>query len=118
MKQISSALAVIAALAFISPPVAAASVSATLSITVQPASAPLTISFSPLNPTEACTVAAGTVVSTVSTSGGDGNPVTLSMTGDTTDFVLSGSNVVVGPNGITLADCGMTETVTVTATQP
>jgi hypothetical protein len=44
--------------------------------------------------------------------------VTLSMTGDTTDFVLSGSNVVVGPNGITLADCGMTETVTVTATQP
>jgi hypothetical protein len=29
--------------------------------------------------------------------GGNGNPVTWSISGDTTDFALSGSTVVVGP---------------------
>ncbi len=93
----------------------AASTSNTVTITIQ---APLEIVFTPSSPTIACAAAAGTVVSAVSTTGGDGNAVTLTMSGDTTDFALSGSNVVVASSGITGSDCGKTESVTVTATQP
>jgi hypothetical protein len=92
--------------------------SATLSITIQ--FAPLVIAFSPASPTEACNTAAGTVVAAVSTTGGDGNAVTLSLTGgDTTDFALSGSNIVVGPNGIAAANCdNKVHILTVQAVQP
>jgi len=93
----------------------AASVSGTLSITIQ---SPLAVVFTPSNPTIACAAMAGTVVSAVSTTGGDGNAVTLAISGDTTDFALSGSNVVVATGGITSPDCGKLENVTVTATQP
>ena len=93
----------------------AASVSATLSVTVQ---APLAVVFSPATPTIACSTSAGTVVSALSMTGGDGNAVTWSLAGDTTDFALNGSNLVVASGGITSADCGKTDTVTVTATQP
>jgi hypothetical protein len=65
-----------------------------------------------------CGVAPGSVVQTLGTLGGDGNAVTWSIAGDTTDFVLSGSSVVVGPNGVSTASCGQTKTVTATATQP
>ena len=44
--------------------------------------------------------------------------MTLTMSGDTTDFALSGSNVVVASSGITGSDCGKLESVAVTATQP
>src|SRR5271165_6050850 len=98
----------------------AANVAATLSITIQPGA--LMALLNPSSATEACTVAGGTVVSTVSVSGGDGNAITLSMTGNTTDFALSSTtppaNVVVAPGGIILADCGKSYTNTITATQP
>ena len=98
----------------------AASVSATLSITIQPGA--LMALLNPSSATEACNVAGGTVVSTVSVSGGDGNAITLSMTGNTTDFALSATappaNVVVAPGGVILADCNKSYTNTITATQP
>jgi hypothetical protein len=114
MKVFARAISVCAVLAAISPPAFAGSATATLSITVQ---APLAVVFTPSSPTEACSTAAGTVVSALSVTGGDGNTVTWSISGDTTDFALSGANIVVGPNGITSADCGKIDTVTVTATQ-
>jgi hypothetical protein len=95
-------------------PAFAGSATATLSITVQ---APLAIVFTPASPTEACGTAPGTVVSALSVTGGDGNPVTWSISGDTTDFALSGNNIVVGPNGIAVGACGKVNTVAVTATQ-
>src|SRR5271165_3072394 len=98
----------------------AANVGTTLTITIQPGA--LMALLNPSSATEACSVAGGTVVSTVSVSGGDGNPITLSMTGNTTDFVLSATtppaNVVVAPGGVILADCNKSYTNTITATQP
>jgi len=98
-----------------------ASVSSTLSVTVFPQYG---LSFSPANPTIPCNIPGGTVVAAVVVSGGDGNPTTLSISGDTTDFTLSGSNIVVVPGGITSASgkcplvASVVETVTVNATQP
>jgi hypothetical protein len=82
-----------------------------------PPPSPLTVTFSPASPTVLCAAAPGTTVSTIGTSGGDGNSITLSISGDTTDFDLSGTNIVVGPNGITTPDCGQVDIVTVTGTQ-
>jgi hypothetical protein len=76
---------------------------------------PLVLSFLPQI---ACNAPAGTLVMALQTSGGDGNPITYAIAGDTTDFALSGSNVVVGNNGIAPANCGKPNAVTVTATQP
>jgi hypothetical protein len=100
----------------------AASVSGTLTIVVAPQVLAMMINPSTVN--EACEVAAGTVVSALSTVGGDGNPVTFSLApapgapgGAAADFVVAGSNVVVGPNGIAAADCNATEAYTVGASQ-
>ena len=71
------------------------------------------------NPTIACNAAAGSVVSAMSVTGGDGNPATFSATGgDTSDFAVNGVDVVVGTNGIAAANCGKTMTLTITANQP
>ena len=98
----------------------AANVAATLTITMQAGA--LAALLNPSSATEACNVPGGTVISTVSISGGDGNPITLSMTGNTTDFALSATtppaNVVVAPGGVILADCNKSYTNTITATQP
>jgi hypothetical protein len=114
MKIFAKAISACAVLAAVSPPALAGSATATLSITVQ---APLAVVFTPSSPTVACSTAAGTVVSALSVTGGDGNPVAWSISGDTTDFALNSSNVVVGPNNITSADCGKVNTVVLTATQ-
>jgi hypothetical protein len=97
-------------------PALAGSVTGTVTITIQ---APLKVVFSPLVPTVLCTAAAGTVVATLSTTGGDGSAASFTASGgDTADFAVSGANVVVGPNGIAAASCGATENLTVAATQP
>ena len=93
----------------------AGNVSGTLSIKIQPA---LAISFAPTSPTVDCTAAPGTVVAAISTSGGNGNAATPAITGgNSTDFAISGSNIVVAANGIASANCGKTQSVTITATQ-
>ena len=85
--------------------------------------APIAITFSPANPSVACQAPPGTVVTTLSATGGDNTPITWSLAGDTTDFAISGANLVVGPNGIAASTCPVapatTNTVneTVTATQ-
>lgn len=109
------AVAALAALA-LPLPARAGSVTGALSITVQPPAMALVIN--PSSATLACNAAAGTVVSALSVSGGDGGAVTYTLAGDTTDFAIAGSNVVVGPNGIAAADCGKTFSESVTATQP
>ena len=65
---------------------------------------PLLVSASPAAPMVPCNTPAGTVAAAVATSAGDGNPVTLSFAGSA-DFALSGSDIVVGANGIAAADC-------------
>ena len=83
-----------------------------LQITVFP---PLAIVFNPAAPTVPCNAAAGTVVSALSVTGGDGNAITYSATGgDTTSFAVTGTNVVVGSSGIAAADCPATGTKNVT----
>jgi len=77
----------------------------------------LTMMPNPAGPLS-CSAAPGTIVSTASTTGGDGKTAALSITGDTASFTLNGHNLVVGPSGIAAADCGRTDAVTVTATQP
>ena len=113
MKISEMVIAGLAALVVTASPAFAGSTTATLSITVKP---PLAIVFSPSSPTEPCGAAPGTVVSALSVTGGDGNPVTWSVSGGT-DFAVSGSNVVVSPSGIAQADCGKVNTVGVTAAQ-
>ncbi len=114
MKLYGIAILVCAALIPMASPALAGSATATLSITVQ---APLAIVVTPPSATEACGTAPGTVVTALSITGGNGNPVTWSISGDTTDFALSGSTVVVGPSGIALTDCGKVNHVVVMATQ-
>jgi hypothetical protein len=95
---------------------AAGTTTATLTITVQ---APFQVVFTPAAPTIPCNAAAGSVVAGLSTTGGDGNAPTFAATaGDTSDFAVSGTNVVVGTNGIAQANCGKTSNLTITATQP
>jgi|SRR5271166_1080286 len=82
----------------------------------------LILLINPSIATEDCFIPGGTIVSTVDASGGDGNAITLSMTGNTTDFALDATsppaNVVVVSGGILLADCGILYNNTITATQP
>jgi hypothetical protein len=59
----------------------------------------------------------GTSVASINLSGGDGNPISLGMTGDTTDFAISGSKIVVSKSGIAPGHCRAVYTVTVKATQ-
>ena len=90
------------------------------------AAAPFTIIFSPAYPVFLCASLppAGQLVSRISTIGGKNTAVTLALSGDTTDFVLSSTtapaNLNVAPAGISSSQCpgGATDTVTVTATQP
>jgi hypothetical protein len=113
-------IAITVAAAFIFAPLAAnaATTVTTGTLTVVISPPPLALMLNPSTASEACAVPAGTVVSTLSTTGGDGNAVTYSLTGgDTTDFAVSGSNIVVGSSGIAAADCGKTETVAVSASQ-
>jgi hypothetical protein len=97
-------------------PAFAGTATGSLEVTIQ---APFAEVCTPGAPTIACNAPAGTVVAAITTTGGDGNTATFTATGgDTTDFAVSGSNVVVGPNGIAAADCGKTNNLTITATQP
>ena len=78
----------------------------------------LSLSLSPFVP---CSAAPGSKVAVVSSSGGDGNAITLSMAGDVPDFALNAAHppasLLVGPNGIAAANCGKTFVETITATQ-
>ncbi len=90
-------------------------VTGTLAISILP---PLTVAIQPASGTVACNAPAGTVISAISTAGGDGSPVSLAISGDITDFSLSGANIVVGSGGIAAASCGTKQNVSVTASQP
>ncbi len=87
-------------------------VSGVFSLGVSPAIAPpLTIAINPASATVACAVAPGTVVSSVTTSGGDGNQITFSTSGGDASLVLSlvsptATNIVIAANGVLPADCG------------
>jgi len=116
LRPLALALVVAAA-----PHAHAGSVTGSVTITIQQ---PLKLVFTPAAPTVPCNAPAGTVLSALSTTGGDGNAVAYTATGgDTADFTVNGTNVVVGPNGIAAANCPpagqtTTENLTITATQP
>ena len=102
----------------------AGSVSAPLTVTINPAFA---VAATPPAPVIECNNPAGTVVAAITVSGGNGKPVTLAMTGDTTDFALSGNSIVIGSSGLKSPDLacsaipaggGVTKVVTITASQP
>ena len=83
---------------------------------------PLTISLSPSSVTVPCDVIAGTLISTISATGGNGSPVTFSITMATgfnsNDFVVNSSTIVVGSNGIDQSECvGIDGILTVSASQ-
>jgi hypothetical protein len=94
------------------------------------ASGALAVTVNPTSVTEPCNAAAGLTISNVAVSGGNGQPVTLSLTAGGTDFALDSfsppAHVTIGASGITtsgfacgsLPGGGANETVTVTATQP
>ncbi len=91
-----------------------ASIGAPLKVTVYPA---LVVTFSPATAKVPCDTPPGTVVATVMTKGGNGNPITPVLSG-TTNFAVQGANLVVAPAGIAAADCsGKSEMVHVTAMQ-
>jgi hypothetical protein len=85
------------------------------------APSPLTVSFDPSSPSIACEAAPGALVSTITAAGGNGGPITWSMTGDTGNFKLNATpsvvSVIVGPNGVAPSACGTSRSVDVTATQ-
>jgi hypothetical protein len=64
--------------------------------------------------TVACNAAPGSLVMTMVATGGDGNPVSFALAGDTGDFALSGNTIVVGPNGIAPANCPVAPALTTT----
>jgi hypothetical protein len=64
-----------------------------------------------------CDAPPGTVVARLLLSGGDGNPISYAISGDTEDFRIRGSVIVVGSAGIDPAHCGWNRTITITATQ-
>jgi hypothetical protein len=110
------------AVALLAGPAVAASVTLDIPITIQ---APPKIVLTPPNPTVLCTAAPATVVSGLGLTGGDGNPATYTaIGGDTTDFGVSGTNLVVGPSGIAAANCPQpgqpnnVEIITIQANQP
>jgi hypothetical protein len=69
-------------------------------------------------PSVACDAPPGTVVARLLLSGGDGNPISYTISGDTADFRLRGSVIVVGYAGIDRAHCGSNRMINVTASQP
>ena len=101
----------------------AATVSTTGQLSITVFNPPI-VSFNPANPQVVCNAAPGTQVAAVTVSGGDGKAITQTLSGDTTDFALTGGNVVVGTNGIAASSCPVPpaltapQSVTVTATQP
>jgi len=109
------------AVVLVAAPAFAGSVTLDVPITIQ---SPPKIALNPPVPSVVCTAPAATVVAGLSLTGGDGNPATYTATGgDTADFSVSGSNLVVGANGIAAANCpppGQTnvENISIKADQP
>jgi hypothetical protein len=67
----------------------------------------------------ACDAPPGTVVARLLMSGGNGTPISYRISGgDSADFRIRGSVVVVGYAGIDPAHCGRNWNLSVTATQP
>lgn len=104
----------------------ARSASGTLPVNVH---AKLSVVFTPASASANCDDAPGTILAVVNVTGGNGKPVTLVPSGDITDFALSATtppaNVVIAPGGIvtagsscaTIPAAGVTDLITVTATQ-
>ena len=82
----------------------------------------LTLAFVPPAVTVSCDAKPGTVIATLVPTGGNGKPITYTITrGDSKDFAISGANVVVATAGITAANCKTSQSagfiVTVSAQQ-
>jgi hypothetical protein len=83
---------------------------------------PLGLTFDPAAPVVACEARAGAIVSKIIPTGGNGKPVSVSITnGDAVNFALSSSsipsNVIVGPSGLAPSICGTTRMIDITPNQ-
>jgi hypothetical protein len=95
-------------------------------VTILPAP---TVQAQPPAPSIACTTDGGAPVATITIVGYQG-PYTLSISGDTRNFLVSdgaghtglsvdnGNAIIVVPTGINMADCGKTKYLTMTAVTP
>ena len=101
---------ILLAIAFILLPTIANATSVAVQIKIGPG---ISITFSPTSPVVSCNAVPGTVVTTMTITGSTSGP-TIS---GSTDFALSSdkTSIVVAPVGIAAADCGTTQTVTITA---
>jgi hypothetical protein len=116
-----SKVAVALALSVLASGAHAGSVGTGITIQVNPQA--LVLAVTPNRPQIACEIPAGTTVAQAAAAGGNGNPITFTMTGPVavaTDFTVDPQSgaVKVGANGVTLANCGKSFGMTVTATQP
>ncbi len=103
-----------AALALIGPPANAGTATATAAVNV--VAAPLKIVITGL--AVDASWPAGMVVMTMGAVGGNGKAIVYTFSGTAPpDLAISGSNVVVGPNGVNPANGGTIETLTILATQ-
>jgi hypothetical protein len=92
--------------------------------TIIPIGTTLTLSFSPPNPSIPANAPLGTVVTTINPTWSDGSPFTGTLSfgppysNDQGVFAISGSNLVVNPNGPGVSsDANTTLNVTIVATQ-
>jgi hypothetical protein len=132
-KLITAALSMALVLSAAATTYAAVTGNVTFTVTYPPP--PLVVSVSPAAITEnVCPVTAGTFISAITAVGGDGSPVTLTLSGSNTDFALvstapgssgtAGStaiapaNVVAIAGGTSSANCGKTITGIVGYAQP
>ena len=116
-KSYTKAILYAGCLALVSSWAIAGSVSSSTSIITRPP--PLVLSM-PVVIWADCQWPAGQEIMQLATVGGDGNPVTYTITGgDMTDFKIPvGTNSLqVGPNGIATASCNISNPITITATQ-
>jgi hypothetical protein len=65
----------------------------------------------------ACVAAQGTILATISWTGGDNKVPVFSISGATDGLSISGSSIIVGSN-FPASICGLSNSVTVTGTQP
>ena len=107
---------IVAVLATIALTPAANAGSATATAAVNKIAAPLKVVTTGL--AADCSWAPGMVVMTMNATGGNGKPITYTFGGvPSGDFAINGSSVIIGPNGIAPANCGIVENLSIIANQ-
>jgi hypothetical protein len=112
-------VALVSAISFATAVHAQSNGSTTFTVTYPPSAVLVTVNPNPATPAS-CPLAAGIVLSSISATGGNGTPISVSLS-DTTDFALSAAtlpaNIIVPAGGTPPADCGKSVMTTVSWSQ-